>query len=331
MKMRLIVSLLLIGGFVFSAQSQNPQDVLNFDETLEGPWSDIAKTTISIPKVANGSVKLDGAVSSVEYGGFQAIPVEPGVNAWILNFATTKDWKSQDDSSFSFYAAYDDNFLYVGVDVKDDVVRSNDPNAQFWKDDAVEILIDPLNTRYDYNYDSTNNYYGGHVYFNYEGRFSPWDDSAGIPRAGQTLWSSLAEWYYGEDKEVYGFGKESANGWIMEMKFHKMNFEDPESDFKWVKGEDIAFNIGLDDDDGADLALQYWWANRARAKGANPDSDLWGLLTEEEINSKAYLDPNSSAALWDVGIDAAGRLSPAGAGVFILGEMAAPVREWNLY
>ena len=30
--------------------------VLDFDPTLEGPWSDVEATTLAVPEVANGSV-----------------------------------------------------------------------------------------------------------------------------------------------------------------------------------------------------------------------------------------------------------------------------------
>ncbi len=303
--------------------------VLDFDERAEGPWSDIGKTTVTTPKVANGSVKLDGVVSSSEYGGFTGISVIPGVNAWILNYAQAKEWSGPDDSSFTFYLAYDDENFYIGVDVKDDVVRSNDPNPQFWKDDAIEILIDPLKTGYDYNYDSFIPDYGGHIYFNYEGRFSNWDDAADAPQT-QIRWSKAVDWYYGENEIIYGFGEEKSGGWTVEARYGKANFEDPDGIFKLQPGASMTFNIGIDDDDGADLALQYWWANRIRAIGANPDSEFWDLLTEQELAIKAYLDPNSAAAFWEVGIDANGRLSPAGAGEVILGQMV-DVQNWALY
>ncbi len=301
--------------------------VLDFDETAEGVWSDIDYTTVTVPKVANDAVKLDGSVSSGEYGGFEAIDVIPGESAWILNYAEEKDWGSPEDSSFTFYLAYDDTFFYVGVDAKDDVVVTDDEPARFWADDAVELIIGPENNRYDYNTDSAAQDVGGHTYFNWEGKFSEWnlDETANLRR-----WAVSKEWAYGEDAEVYGVGVETDTGWIMECRMHRVMFDDPDYGAEMEPGEKWDFNIGLDDDDGAGLALQYWWANRVRAIGANPDNEYWGLLTEEEIENRDYLDPESMAALWEIGIDASGRLSFAGAGEIILGEMVA-VQNWSLY
>ncbi len=325
-KKTIVLPILFLSIINLPALAQNPSDVLNFDETAEGPWSDIAKTTLTIPKVANGQVKLDGTLTSGEYGGFAGVPVVPGAGAWILAYAQEKDWKSAADSSFTFYLAYDDNYLYIGIDVKDDVVRSNDPPAQFWKDDACELLIDPLNTHYDRNTDSTESFFGGHIYFNWEGKFSEWENDA--PRT-TIRWSTLAEWSYGEDKEVYGFGKEKAGGYVTEIKLHKTTLVDPQSDFKWQEGQMMGFNIGLDDDDGADLALQYWWANRIRAKGYNEEEAL-NNWTPEEIARKDFLNPDIT--FYELGIDANGRLTPGGAGEIKLGPAGiTTVGEWSLF
>src|ERR1700756_1044408 len=48
---------------------------------------------------------------------------------------------SPHDSSFTIYTVYDDNYLYVGVNVTDDIVIADSPNAPFLDDD-VEDMID---------------------------------------------------------------------------------------------------------------------------------------------------------------------------------------------
>lgn len=312
-------------AFCLPATAQDPSTVINFDVTSEGPWSDIAKTTITAPKVADGQVKLDGAVTSAEYGGFQGVQVLPGDTAWILDYAHVKDWQNAADTSFTFYVAYDTNYLYIGMEVKDDVVLSNNSPAEFWKDDSTEILIDPLDTRYDTNLDGVENYFGGHVYFNWQGAFSDWENNA---KRG-TRWATLAEWSYGETKEVYGFGKEVAGGYVTEMKLHKVMFIDPLSNFKWQEGQNMAFNIGLDDDDGADLALQYWWANRIRAIGYNAETMYNDGWTDQEIANKDFLNPEKT--FYTLGIDATGRLTSGGAGDLKLGPAATSLENWSLF
>ncbi|HAC19214.1 MAG TPA: hypothetical protein DCF78_11650, partial [Dehalococcoidia bacterium] len=278
-------------------------------------------TTLAVPEVANGSVKLDGKASSGEYGGFEGITVTPGDNAWILDFPADRTWDGPEDSSFTFWLAQDQDHFYVGVAVKDDVVNSDDPNAAFWKDDSIEIVIDALNDRYDNNTDNSNDPYGGHCYFNFRGRFSIWDDDNNTKTSER--WSSAVEWTYGEDGDVYGVGSEVEGGWQLEVRFRKSQFEDPEAGNLLSNGYKMGFNIGLDDDDKQgpgtngsgdrtqDLELQYWWANRARLQGwsAEEADNFW----PEEIARGDHLD------YYDLVINSAGRLSHGGTGEIVFG------------
>lgn len=331
----LFAAILLISPAYSQTVDELVDAFLSFDATAEGPWSDVDRTTVTVPKVGAGSINLDGNVSSGEYGGFEGIEVVPGLNAWILGFASAKDWQGPDDNSFTFYLSYDDDNLYLGVSVLDDVIRSNDPPASFWKDDAIEVVMDPSNTRFDFNTDQVNNLYGGHSYFNWEGLISAFDYDNGIPlnvgsaEAPTFRWGGASEWIYAEDGDIYGAGVETANGWVVEVRIGKRTLEDVENEVTLTPGTIMAFNLGVDDDDGADLAIQYFWANRVRAIGATPEDENWDLLLDEEIANKDYLDPSSPAAFWDVGINDNGRLSRAGGGEIILGE-STQITDWSI-
>lgn len=317
-----VVTIIGVMGVNLQAQVYNIDD---FDETAEGPWSDIVNTTITAPMVADGSITLDGNVSGSEYGGFQARNVLPGSadgtigNAWILGFAQSKGWDGANDSSFSFWVAHDTEFLYIGVDVKDDTVRSNDPNPQFWKDDAIEIIIDANNDRANVNTDQSAEFfndYGGHSYVNYEGRFSRWDEAAEEPIIG---WANAVDWTYAENGQVWGVGGETPTGWSMEAKFHKSQFEDPNGGGAIEIGDRIGFNIGMDDDDGADLEIQYWWANRARPI----DFDAFALDAGDTIDD---YPPD----VWPWEIDANGRLTHGATGELIFGGPSGPLGDFNM-
>ena len=288
-------------------------DIFDFDESEEGPWSDIENTTLTVPMVADGSITLDGMPSSGEYGKFEGVTVSPGSpdgevgNAWILSFAQDKGWDGPEDSQFTFYLAHDTEFLYVGVDVLDDEVVSNDPNPQFWKDDAIEIIVDANNDRANVNTDRADQFfndYGGHNYVNFEGRFSRWDDETDERFVG---WANADDWEWGEDQEIWGNGGKTDTGWAMETKFHKSQFEDPDGGGPIEIGDRIGFNIGMDDDDGTDLQIQYWWANRLRPL----DFDEIALEDGDTIDDYLPMDE------WV--IDAAGRLSHGGTGEIIFG------------
>lgn len=300
-----------------------PFDILSFNSTSQGPWSELGKTTLMVPKVPNGSVKLDGSASSAEYGGFTGVTVTPGVNAWILDFPEDRVWSGPDDSSFTFWLAHDDDYLYVGTHAKDDVVTSDDPNSQFWKDDSIEIVVDALSDRFDINTDNSKDPVGGHSYVNFQGRFSAWDEAANAK--GGESWASGVDWKYGESGEVFGFGKAVTGGWQMEVRFKKSLFQDPAASNKLANGYLMGFNIGLDDDDKQgvgpngdksrtqDLEVQYFWANRQRYQGYTSDY-LAGLTPEDRAAQVWRTDPDHALIL-----DGTGRLSHGGAGEIIFG------------
>jgi len=56
------------------------------------------------------------------------------------------DWilppDNQDDLSYTIYAMYDDENLYIAVDVADDILINDGPTEDPWFDDDAEIFID---------------------------------------------------------------------------------------------------------------------------------------------------------------------------------------------
>ncbi len=347
MKKILLTCLCLSGVWLAAGLSGHAQvppadfDPQTFDVTAEGPWSDIQKTTLSVPKVADGSIKLDASITSAEFGGFAGVPVVPGAGAWNLINSDNDQTDGPDDTSFTFYLAHDNNFLYIGVTAKDDVVNSDDTNGTFWEDDAIELVFDVYNWKFDQNFDSSPPEYGGHPYMNYEGRFSAWDDAANDRGTENPRYSPAdPEWTYGPNGDVYGVGKEVTGGWALEAKFSKKSLTPPDSGLVFDNGYKMGFNIGMDDDDkhgpgtnGSgineyDLELQYFWANRVRAIGWNQDELDSGLFTDQELANRAWLDPVTTP--YQLAIDSNGRLSGGGAGDIIF-MAATPVESWSLY
>jgi hypothetical protein len=339
MKVKFICAVAFALAVSLTASSQAVYNIYDFDVTAEGPWSDVANTTLTVPKVANGLVKLDGVISQAEYGGFKGVVVTPGDNAWILDFPGDRQWDGAEDNSFTFWLAHDDNFLYVAVDAKDEILNVDDEPPRAWLDDAVEIVIDALNDDYDVNTDSSQDPYGGHCYVTYTGVFSEW-----VPETEQvgTRWSTAVDWTVGPDGDIFVAGKEVSGGWTLEVKYNKRLFEDPEAGNKLDNGYKMGFNIGLDDDDmkgtglngsgelAQDLEIQYWWANRVRPKGYTPTVvfDEWGM-TPEEL-AQELKNPNFFTDNFEMGIDSAGRLSHGGTGEIIFAAPAS-IADWNLY
>lgn len=311
------VSHLLLACALFNAPALFAE-IPEIDITAEGPWSDIEKTTLTVPLVANGSISIDGDVSQEEYGNFPGQLIDPGDNGRIHNFPGDRQWDDAADSSFTFWLAHDETYFYVGVDAKDDVINQDDPNAALWKDDSIEIVVDALNDRYDNNTDNSMDPFGGHCYISYDGKFSAWDEET---METDTRWSTAVEWTYGEDGEVWCVGKEVDGGWQLDMRFAKTLFEDPDAGNKLEDGYVMGFNIGMDDDDKfgpglngdgsrtQDLELQYFWANRARLEG-------WSAEEAENYTAEQIANGDHEAD-FDPIINQTGRLAHGGSGEII--------------
>ena len=316
----------LQGPFLWCTLAWTPMlwaEIRDFDPTAEGPWSDVEKTTLTVPLIPNGSVTMDGTVSQEEYGNFPGQLVDPGVNAWILDYPGDRQWDGPEDSSFTFWLAHDEEFFYVGVVAKDEVINQDDPTS-LWKDDSIEIVVDALNDRYDINTDNSNDPYGGHNYVSYNGRFSDWDHEGG--NKGGRRWSSEVDWAYGEQGEVWAVGsdqdQDNEDGhWHLDIRFAKSIFEDPEAGNRLENGYVMGFNIGMDDDDkfgpgengdrsrSLDLELQYWWANRLRLLGWNAE--------EAENYEPAHIANGDHEEDFETGINSGGRLTHGGTGEII--------------
>lgn len=93
-------------------------------------------------------IVIDGVFGAGEWK--TAIPVHvdairpgeaPGIIPWVGLPGGLNPPDNQDDSSFTIRAMYDDNYLYVAVDVADDNIIADNPENP-WLDDDVEIFID---------------------------------------------------------------------------------------------------------------------------------------------------------------------------------------------
>ncbi|MGI6457568.1 MAG: sugar-binding protein [bacterium] len=340
---------------VLAADLGQAQSVMD-DFNVDGPWTDLERTTITAPKVPVGTVQLDAQVSSAEYGGFEGVDVIPLENAWVLNYPEDRATDGPEDTSFTFYVTHDEEYLYIGVDVKDDIVNSDNPNEQFWRDDSIEILLDYTEWKFDQNYDSSAPEYGGHIYVNYEGEFSEWDSENGTYNPARTNVNysrgpvddqgmTNPTWTYGPNGDVFGVGEEVQGGWVLEVKFSKASLIPPDSDIVLDDGHRMSFNIGVDDDDRhgpgvngdssrtEELELQYFWSNRRYAEGwtaAQMQQDIDdGFLTPEDIENRVWLDPVET--FYNLIIANDGRLKPGGAGDLILDGTLADITHWSIH
>jgi len=107
----------------------------------------VAGKQLMIARYTNRPVVIDGVFAPGEWSA--AIPVHvkankpataPGLVPKLPDFPVLVPPDNQDDSSFTIYTMYDDDNLYVAVDVADDIIINDGPVA--WLDDDVEVFID---------------------------------------------------------------------------------------------------------------------------------------------------------------------------------------------
>ena len=105
MKMNLVRTAVVCVMLVFPSIGIAQFDILDFDATETGPWSDVELTTVTVPQVTDGAITLDGKPGDAEYGGFEGVTVTPGDNAWILDFPGDRQSDGPEDTSFTFWLA----------------------------------------------------------------------------------------------------------------------------------------------------------------------------------------------------------------------------------
>ncbi|GEM_PF-6506424 len=155
---------------------------------------------------------------------------------------------SLDDMSYTFYVMYDDKFLYIGVDIKDDMYISTNYGQRFqwdmpvtWENDAVEYFFDgDLSRTPDSCRNPQETETGGQWIFGIEADDSP------LPFVSPEI--------YGGKTRPYGSGPSDVwyaqtnvnvetNDWSQEARFALNIIGSP------TAGSEIGFNICIDDVD----------------------------------------------------------------------------------
>jgi len=170
-------------------------------------------------------------------------------------------WNGPEDLSAEIYVMYDRKHLYIGADVKDDIVIShwNYPEMSYpWDTDSIEFMID-IRTNLDQGYDPpTPGFYRHLMLAEYRKTdFAQWRfGSAGGPILPKPNLLKNAETFF----------KKKNDGYMMICKIPLVDFG------KQIcrKGNKIGFDIGINDNDGTSFRKnlhiwssytqnQVWW------------------------------------------------------------------------
>jgi hypothetical protein len=146
----------VVGWIAQAAQRLNPQkfEVVRPDELagllqqavaakavapgladLQPRWAK-GKTPLALPRLARGGVAIDGRLE--DWAKVALPPLTLG-RAGDVSFGRNS-WKGAADASATAYVAYDDQYLYVAANVRDDTVYVDD--VARGEGDSVELLID---------------------------------------------------------------------------------------------------------------------------------------------------------------------------------------------
>jgi len=176
------------------------------------------------------TVTLDGNLSDWAGVEFILVPHDKG----------TGPAPNDADASIEFAAVADDSWLYVAIDIKDDVIKSGETND--WQDDSVEIYIDANHAR-------------AGAYQNDDAQITI--DASNI--GGNIQNPHLTGSGGGADTGTHVAVVEAAGGWVVEAAI-------PLNNAKWninpSPGNVIGFNVHFnDDDDGGGRDHKLIWSD----------------------------------------------------------------------
>lgn len=120
--------------FTFPTQREHARRIDQMLRQREKLIAKLAPPILLCPRVPDGSIRVDGNLNDEAWR--QA--------ALATRFKATRDLKPSQLATKA-YMAWDSKFLYVGFDADDtDVIATiNKPDGDFWKEDTVEVFIDP--------------------------------------------------------------------------------------------------------------------------------------------------------------------------------------------
>ena len=238
---------------------------------------------------------IDGVIHENEWSGAESNTVD-FVDLGVAGNGGSQEIDGPDDFSYTFSVMYDDTFLYIAVDVTDDVYISTNYGQRLqwdmpvtWLNDSVEYFFDgDMNRTIESSRNPTESETGGQWIFGAEADDSP------LPFVTAELMGGLSRPYgTGADAVWYAqtTADETTGNWQQEARFQLDIIGSPSA------GSSIGFNIGLDDADSFDELtldegyyddnnrdIQLYWtvfsysAGEFSQESAHEIEDLWGTM-----------------------------------------------------
>jgi hypothetical protein len=236
---------------------------------------------------------IDGVISSGEWDQAESNTVDFITLGVSGDGADTSD--GLEDISYEFSVMYDDLYLYIAVDVTDDIYVSTNYGQRLqwdmpvaWENDAVEYFFDGDMSRNEENNRTPEETATGGQYI-----FVTEADDAPLPFVTAELQGGHERPYGTEADDVWyaqTVADRSTGDWVQEARFALSIIGSPQP------GESIGFNINVDDVDTYDETtlepdqyielrdLQLYWTAFLYDAGMDADQSvhtletLWGTL-----------------------------------------------------
>ncbi len=110
---------------------------------------------VNVPK-ASRPIVLDGVLDEPDWARASVEKFDEARQYYSFDPANVK-WRGPSDLSGTVRFLWDDKFLYVGVEVVDDIAGSKQADDMLWAQDGLQFLVDPCRDReesvgkYDYS------------------------------------------------------------------------------------------------------------------------------------------------------------------------------------
>jgi hypothetical protein len=206
-----------------------------------------------VPK-AQAAPKLDGVLDEADWARCKPAMVDR--IAQFRHLLPSSKWNGPDDLSAKLRFLWDADYLYVGIQVKDDVFRNVTEGSAIWGGDGVQLLIDPARASRD--------------------KPGKYDYAIGVGTKGPEAWCYLSAdgtAPAGEVKDIVvatSRAKDGAGGMTYEIAIPWSRL----APFRPAVGADLGMAVILNEDDSPKRDGFMTWFGDIQSKEVDPVGDL---------------------------------------------------------
>jgi len=209
---------------------------------------------VGVPK-ATGEIKLDGTLDSPDWARASVQKIDEPRQFFTFDVKAAT-WTGPEDLSANVRFLWDNRYLYVGVEVTDDLPGDLMPVNGLWKQDGLQFLVDPCRAM--------------------DESVGKYDYSLGIGKNGPGAWCSLSadpQVPTGAIKEIIVSGKRvdpktGSITYVVAFPWSRL------SPFQPSVGANLGLTLILNEDDGEGRKSFMTWFGNAHTKQVDAVGDL---------------------------------------------------------